>query len=681
MRSLIAARATLVVALMLTVVACGSTPGHPTPAVHKPTASSGSGGRNTPSSAPATLPLGTGSAITVTPPLSSFPAQLTTVDFLTADVGWVAGSGTLDNIPQATILFTANGGSTWSSVSRAHQMVLALHFSTPLLGWVAVETGCPANGACQRSAIQRTTDGGKTWSTVYTTAGMPAASSPPEWTHFRFFSFGGQTYALAFGNLLVSANGGLTWKAISLPGTYLPADASFTSAPDGWVVASLACASTQSCPLKIFRTTNGGASWTAVTNLGSFGRQAAMGSTLFFVNSQDGWVVTQHSGYNGLVRYTTDGGASWQQEPVGLTTQNAQLGLLTFTSPAVGWLPVAGGAMPSASGLDVTTDGGRTWTMVGQTSDRPWSMVAASLVNPSTGYAVGDTYPLADPPFVVKTTDGGASWQQVWPAPAPVRDVSFYTAFAGFGLGLPSDARVLLHTTNGGGSWSRVGTVPPQPVAISFTSATHGYVSTLTSGVLVTTDGGRQWTQVANLGSAPSPTAFLAAFPTGQVFAQLTSSPTVVVQELGRTAIPQSFSWPRPGTAMHILSFPTPSYGFYGQWDVPGQTGGTLYATANGGATWHPVTTWGAETLYALAFSSPEDGKVLLGTYGGPGTLFSTTTGGRAWTRVGTISAGSANLFGTSLRMQFMTANDGWILTGSGLLRTTDGGASWTALP
>ncbi|MHB1505879.1 MAG: hypothetical protein ACYCVA_04205, partial [Sulfobacillus sp.] len=98
MRSLIAARATLVVALLLTVVACGSTPGHPTPAVQKPAASSGNRGQNTPSSAPATLPLGTGSAITVTPPLSSFPAQLTTVDFLTADVGWVAGSGTLDNI-------------------------------------------------------------------------------------------------------------------------------------------------------------------------------------------------------------------------------------------------------------------------------------------------------------------------------------------------------------------------------------------------------------------------------------------------------------------------------------------------------------------------------------------------------------------------------------------------------
>lgn len=70
--------------------------------------------------------------------------------------------------------------------------------------------------------------------------------------------------------------------------------------------------------------------------------------------------------------------------------------------------------------------------------------------------------------------------------------------------------------------------------------------------------------------------------------------------------------------------------------------------------------------------------------------IFSTHNGGASWTEWETKAGAKAlnvpvplNLYpsGAKVDMSFPNAQDGYMLTGNGLLKTTDGGATWTYLP
>jgi photosystem II stability/assembly factor-like uncharacterized protein len=103
---------------------------------------------------------------------------------------------------------------------------------------------------------------------------------------------------------------------------------------------------------------------------------------------------------------TADGGQTWTSSPSPART-------LTFLNPQVGWAlgtDDPGEQPPHA--LSMTQDGGQTWTTIKQLA---WTG-QLDFVDAQNGWAVA----MADQAIsLVKTTDGGHTWQDLHPQMAP----------------------------------------------------------------------------------------------------------------------------------------------------------------------------------------------------------------------------------------------------------------------
>jgi photosystem II stability/assembly factor-like uncharacterized protein len=179
-----------------------------------------------------------------------------------------------------------------------------------------------------------------------------------------------------------------------------------------------------------------------------------------FVDASHGWAAG-----NGRILATSDGGHSWTRQYAG----PAALYQLDFTDAAHGW----------AVGKDVllrTTDGGATWTAAADpasSASRPGprcqDIDTVHFVSPSVGYAVaggasGTVAPvlggLSGPyagSHLLRTADGGQTWQQLGGTPANPESACFSSASNGY-LGTPG---VIWHTSDGGTTWTKSFTEPP----------------------------------------------------------------------------------------------------------------------------------------------------------------------------------------------------------------------------
>jgi photosystem II stability/assembly factor-like uncharacterized protein len=108
------------------------------------------------------------------------------------------------------------------------------------------------------------------------------------------------TAVLAYGarTVIVSTNGGQTWKRVTLPRRTVVRDLAFLSARLGYVVDARG---------GVWRTANAGKTWTQLRSLGSLVR------LIEFADARSGYAV---SGGNGVLR-TTDGGKSWHPQFLG----------------------------------------------------------------------------------------------------------------------------------------------------------------------------------------------------------------------------------------------------------------------------------------------------------------------------------------------------------------------------
>lgn len=233
--------------------------------------------------------------------------------FVSPDTGYAVG-----NI--AVVLRTTDGGRTWThrDLSNTGQSVNGVWFRDADHGFVT-----------QGDQIWQTSDGGLTWSPAYTYNGALAIFT------FRYLKFpgGGLTgYAVggfsgSFGNVaevVKTTDGGQTWQ-IAYPAS---------SSPSLGGVSALAFANPRVGYLadvqsRLFRTTNGGRSWTQMAQ-GTFGSFYAIA----FTDSLTGFGV----GDQGNLRMTTDGGQTWADQHL---NQTDLYSAVCFPSPTVGY---AGGA-------------------------------------------------------------------------------------------------------------------------------------------------------------------------------------------------------------------------------------------------------------------------------------------------------------------------------------------------
>lgn len=227
-----------------------------------------------------------------------------------------------------------------------------------------------------------TSDGGATWSFQ---SGMVEAKAGFRLTDVEFLDrFTGITIG-THGVILRTEDRGRNWHPVRpySGGTDHFLDLFFLDDTYGWAVGFNG----------IVHTTDGGRNWAWLGE-----RRAVAGRAVHFFDPNHGLVAGKH----GRILLTTNGGESWTLVTETDRTGTADLLAMTFVGPTRGWTVGSDGTILH------TTDAGRSWRC--QISHVPARLTAVVFVDPMQGWALGaDRSTSAS--VILHTTDGGATWR------------------------------------------------------------------------------------------------------------------------------------------------------------------------------------------------------------------------------------------------------------------------------
>jgi photosystem II stability/assembly factor-like uncharacterized protein len=358
-------------------------------------------------------------------------------------------------------------------------------------------------------------------------------------------------------------------------------------------------------------------------------------SSIHMLDAQTGWAVTNK---NRILR-TTDGGVHWKNVtpnfPPSMTRQRIVADFLTASSA---WVAV--------SGIDIT----------GQGDDRARKQPSGAWVSVS-GIAMATT-------VIFRTTNAGQTWQQapIQTSRGIVTQVNFVTSQDGWLLSKhpvseSAETLELFRTADGGGTWVKIASalaasldIPPpgqlpfsgSKSGLSFLNATTGWVTgriPVNGYILLyrTYDGGNTWYPQSLPLSPTERSSQLSILP--PLFFNATDGILPVSFDMGK------------GASLDV------------------------YVTHDGGTTWKRTTPLTAAASTA-DFIDVDHGWASDGTL-----LYVTGDGGKQWT---TLSPGGS--FQHIMHLDFVSSDIGWAIGATAanaptLLKTEDGGHTWTAIP
>ena len=271
------------------------------------------------------------------------------------------------------------------------------------------------------------------------------------------------------------------WQALpAAPQSVRMDDVHFLDADRGWVCTAEG---------RIHHTTDGGSSWTLQHD-----DPALYFRSLRFADALRGFAGTLNS--DDLLYRTTDGGGTWASVPgIPEPRPNAICGLAVASSQVIFGV----GSYSEPARMIHTTDGGASW------ASRDLAPLASTLIDvqfrsATEGLAVGSvgSFPAQSRSVVLRTTDGGTTWQRVWLG-SRNGEWGWKITFPSASVGYVSLERFLgpmffLKTTDGGATWNDHGFPNYNEQGIGFATPLVGWVGGANNPTLGTTDGGASWT-------------------------------------------------------------------------------------------------------------------------------------------------------------------------------------------
>ena len=263
------------------------------------------------------------------------PAGLTMnmygVDFPTAMVGYATGWD-----PTGSVLAkTTDGGETWAGQTLAGALLFEPEF-------VSAETGLIAGylDACACGLIMKTTDGGAEWAT---------GTNPSTYGFYSYAFPSAETgYICGYnGMIMKTTDAGSNWQVLPTGTQNVFRNIFFPTVDVGYAIAGKG--NDFSRPVEMYKTTNGGQSWTMIQDY-SESRTIA---DLYFISADVGFFVG-HDGAEAIYR-TVDGGVTWTKVSTGPATEILQA--ISFNDANTGV------AVGTAGRILHTADGGATWTL------------------------------------------------------------------------------------------------------------------------------------------------------------------------------------------------------------------------------------------------------------------------------------------------------------------------------
>lgn len=474
------------------------------------------------------------------------------------------------------------------------------------IGWMKALSENTVYMAGQNGTFLKTTDGGQSF-----TANLQAGVAYGPANNFgydiyaMYWADNNLVYTAGAGGGTKSTDGGQTWTTmptLAINGT--GRDIQFIDASNGFLVGT--------STFRMSSTTDGGQTWVMNSNLPSttyYAVHAFSTNKIIVAGSANG-------GFN--VRITTDGGATWTGAAAGTGTLYA----LEFTDSLTAYAAGASGKSFKS------TDGGYTWAELPSAAASA-SSIFGMHISGSNIFLVGDRT------FVVRSTDGGATFSAVQFRPANIPDIIMRgVSSSGNTVYISGDNGAFYKSTDNGSTW----TTPTQ-------IAKAGFIQAL-------------WAD-GNGRIIAGGTAEGATNPIG--IAQFMYS-----SDYGNTWNGVSLS--SSSNDIRSLSMINSTTGY------ACGSGGKIYKTTNGGASWDSIYTTSIQALSRIYFYNENLGI----TVGNGGSMYKTTDGGVTWASInGTGLTGGIN---AAAILNPSTYIAGSFING-GVYKTTDGGTSWFLLP
>lgn len=406
-----------------------------------------------------------------------------------------------------------------------------------------------------------------------------------------------------YGSMIATSTGGSSWKP-QYTGTTNPiVGISPVDATTAWAVSSKYGSSA------FIKTTDGGATWTVLKS----GAEAGEPEAVSAVDSSTVWIAGSEFGtlMNRMVWKTTDGGSTWVRKDtpsgMGLTGISA---VDAYTAWAVG--PSSG--LGEANGvLFKTVDGGDNW--VAQGTDVP-HLMSVCAIDASNAWAAGSDG------AVLKTTDGGANWVEVRTGAEP-KPITSFSAVDGSVAYMVGRGGLILRTGDGGATWVAQGSASADLTAVYAVDRSVAWAVGAGGIILKTTNEGADWREMID---------------TTRGF----------MNDLNCVdAVDADTAW------------------------AGGD--GVLVKTVDGGANWDVVYASGSTRIFDVC-AVDKNNLWVVGIDGGTGFIYKTADGGAHWSlqyyRAGTAFTG----------ISAVDATTAWAVGAGGVIvKTTDGGGSWAA--
>jgi photosystem II stability/assembly factor-like uncharacterized protein len=428
----------------------------------------------------------------------------------------------------------------------------------------------------------------------------------------------------------------------------------------------------------IIRTSDGGRSWSYVSNpfaqhiqgvchLGKGRWLAVGGKGLIIASDDDGrtWnrirtdsrtdlfgveFVTPEIGAaigsEGTILWSEDGGISWRPKSSGVDVDLRAIAFLTAEKAVI----VGRGGV-----ILKTIDSGKTWVQKKAAMD----LFAVRFTDENSGYAAGGNLGyLKNRRMILRTTDGGESWQAQQKKRGPVLySLSFFGQNDLLACG---QSGALIHGSDGGSRWANLKSPTEHTLSSVVFSGEKGVAVGSYGTIITTVDGGKTWTaQQPDKQKAFGSVSFADA------------AHGLVVGDEG------TLLWTSDGGATWTGSAAAPSrYIRSGcllnaQKAVALGTSGAVFRTLDGGATWEQVKTGVDTWLGRVNFADESTGVAV-----GYSTIITTEDGGRTWTRRAVPRrVGDCRLLDVACAGQ-----DRWLAVGAlGVIITSgDGGRTWS---
>jgi photosystem II stability/assembly factor-like uncharacterized protein len=467
--------------------------------------------------------------------------------------------------------------------------------------------------------VMKTADGGLSWQMV-----LNGYYEDMQSVYFRNVDTG---FVIGNGGtVLKTLDGGITWdtKASSLGMLFR---IYFFNPDNGFIVGQDGL---------IARSTDEGDTWSVVRNGNEFL------TCIYFISDTVGYASGYTSDLHTVILKTQDGGISWESLNVNIPGSPEDM---KFTDGNTGYI-VGGQSL-----ILKTTDSGLTWTQ--SPVILSCDFTSCSFLDNNTGCVAGESH-------IYKTTDGGTTWKDVSiPSISSLYSVNLIQN-TGFVMGGDYyHGADVLKSIDTGSNWNFLSKGTTEHLwSIDFCNKDCGYAVGFGGTVLKTNNAGVDWTSctatsydLLSVSCTDPNTVFVSG--KNNLIMKSTDAGNTWTNYFGYT-----------NKYLYSTFFLDNNIGF-----VAGDDG-TIYKTINSGTDWSILSDPLYGSIMSIYFLNPDNGFFV----NHEGEIYMTNTGGTVWNKVYTATSSLWDI-------SFVNSNSGFIAGDKLILKTIDGGISWTAIP